>query len=372
MLFKNTASQRVRVFAFDATTGLPKTGDAANVTAYVAKDFGSVTQLTDTSATEEDSTNAKGYYWFDISQTETNADNIMVTGKSTTSNIVVVGAPAMIATRPPNAGALSIDASGRVDVIKINGTSQTARDVGASVLLSSGSGTGQLDFTSGVVKANVTQLLGTAWLTPGTAGTPDVNVKLWNGLATVALPLVPTVAGRTLDVSAGGEAGVDWANVGSPGTAVNLSGTTVNLVNTVTTLTNLPAITAGWLTATGIAASALNGKGDWLLASSYSAPPSAAAIRAEIDANSTGLAAIYTDTHTTLPAALAAVPGAVWSNVTRTLTSAGAGGATAQEVWEYASRTLTGFSFTPSVDVAQVHGVTLTGSGTAADPWRPA
>jgi len=32
---------------------------------------------------------------------------------------------------------------------------------------------------------------------------------------------------------------------------------------TVTTLTNLPAITAGWLTATGIAAAALNGKGDW-------------------------------------------------------------------------------------------------------------
>jgi hypothetical protein len=29
--------------------------------------------------------------------------------------------------------------------------------------------------------ANVTQLLGTAWLTPGTAGTPDVNVKLIGG-----------------------------------------------------------------------------------------------------------------------------------------------------------------------------------------------
>ena len=37
----------------------------------------------------------------------------------------------------------------------------------------------------------------------------------------------PTVAGRTLDVSAGGEAGVDWANVGSPTTTLNLSGTTV-------------------------------------------------------------------------------------------------------------------------------------------------
>ncbi len=32
---------------------------------------------------------------------------------------------------------------------------------------------------------------------------------------------------------------------------------------TVTTLTNLPAITANWLTAAGIAAAALNGKGDW-------------------------------------------------------------------------------------------------------------
>ncbi len=40
--------------------------------------------------------------------------------------------------------------------------------------------------------------------------------------------LRPTTADRTLDVSAGGEAGIDWANVGSPTTAVNLSGTTVS------------------------------------------------------------------------------------------------------------------------------------------------
>lgn len=45
---------------------------------------------------------------------------------------------------------------------QLGGTSQTGRDVGASVLLSSGSGTGQLDFTSGVVKANLAQILGTA------------------------------------------------------------------------------------------------------------------------------------------------------------------------------------------------------------------
>lgn len=87
------------------------------------------------------------------------------------------------------------------------------------------------DWLTGVIvplPANVTQLLGTAWLTPATAGTPDVNAKLWNSLATVELPLVPTTAGRKLDVSAGGEAGIDFANIGSPTTTVDLSGTTIS------------------------------------------------------------------------------------------------------------------------------------------------
>ncbi len=67
------------------------------------------------------------------------------------------------ATAGANGGLpLGVDSSGRVDVLKINGTSQTARDIGASVLLSTGTGTGQLDFTSGVVKANLAQILGTA------------------------------------------------------------------------------------------------------------------------------------------------------------------------------------------------------------------
>ena len=66
-----------------------------------------------------------------------------------------------------------------------------------------------------------------------------VNTMAWNSLATVALPLVPTVAGRALDVSAAGEAGVDWANVGTPGSTVALSATTVATVTTTTTATNL-------------------------------------------------------------------------------------------------------------------------------------
>lgn len=50
------------------------------------------------------------------------------------------------------------DASIPTNVKQINGTSQTARDIGASVLISSGTGTGQLDVTSGVITSagNVT------------------------------------------------------------------------------------------------------------------------------------------------------------------------------------------------------------------------
>lgn len=41
--------------------------------------------------------------------------------------------------------------------------------------------------------------------------------------------LMPTTAARTLDVSATGEAGLDWANIGSPTTAQNLSATNIDV-----------------------------------------------------------------------------------------------------------------------------------------------
>lgn len=128
-------------------------------------------------------------------------------------------------------------------------------------------------------------------------------------------PLTPTVSGRTLDVSTGGEAGVDWANVGTPGSTVNLSATTVNLVNTLTTYTgNTPqtgdsyaivnsgvhgnAAIKGYVDDIGVAGAGLTALGDARLANldatvssrlasaGYTAPPSAAtnasAVRTEL------------------------------------------------------------------------------------------
>ena len=64
----------------------------------------------------------------------------------------------------------------------------------------------------------------------GDNSTPDTIVR-WFELAA----LRPTTTDRTLDVSSGGEAGIDWANVGSPTTTVNLSGTTVKTATDVET-----------------------------------------------------------------------------------------------------------------------------------------
>lgn len=104
------------------------------------------------------------------------------------------------------------------------------------------------------------------------AGGLDLDARLD---AAITSRLAPTTAGRTLDVSAGGEAGIDWANIGSPTTAVNLSGTTVKTATDVETDTadiqgRLPAalvsgridasvgaMAANTLTATAIAADAI-------------------------------------------------------------------------------------------------------------------
>ena len=55
--------------------------------------------------------------------------------------------------------------------------------------------------------------------------------------------LKPTTAGRTLDVTATGAAGIDWANVENPTTVVGLSGTTVKTATDVET--RLPAALVG-------------------------------------------------------------------------------------------------------------------------------
>ena len=72
-------------------------------------------------------------------------------------------------------------------------------------------------------------------VTPDSTTTYDVLITDIAVNAVITRALRPTTDGRTLDVSAGGEGGVDWANVGSPSTVVGLSGTTVKTATDVET-----------------------------------------------------------------------------------------------------------------------------------------
>lgn len=128
----------------------------------------------------------------------------------------------------------------------------------------------------------------------GTSNAATVTVtNISTGLYKAAVTL-PTLAIKdeveiliSATVSSVSDASVIWGDVKD--VALDSSGdVTFNntTIGTVTTLTNLPAITSGWLTATGIAASALNGKGDWNIGKTgYSltvTPPTSAQIATSV------------------------------------------------------------------------------------------
>lgn len=95
-LQKNVASQKWRVFAFNITTGTAVTGDSANITGKIDKDWAGQTAITDTNPTETED----GYYLFDLTQAETNADALDIYPESSTGSVQVIGTPGTIYTVP--------------------------------------------------------------------------------------------------------------------------------------------------------------------------------------------------------------------------------------------------------------------------------
>jgi len=229
---KGATSQSIYFEILDSTStsGGRKTGIAYNtsgLTAYYVRQGGSATSITLATLAaansayssggfkEVDATNMPGVYRLDIPDAAlaSGADSVIVTLKGVTGMVQVskeieLTSLSLQVALPTNFASLSIDGNGRVDVIKIAGTTQTARDIGASVLISSGTGAGQLDVTSGVIKANLAQILGTA-LTE-TAGQIAAGFK-------------------------------QFFNISSPTSTMN----NITLVSTTTTLTNAPSDSSG-------------------------------------------------------------------------------------------------------------------------------
>ena len=146
-------------------------------------------------------------------------------------------------------------------------------------------------------------------------------------------PLQPTVLGRSLDVSTGGEAGVDWANVGSPTTTVGLSGTTVK------TATDVETDTADIQTKIGT--------------------PAGASVSADVAAVKVDTAAILADTGTD------GVVVAAGSKTGYALTATTGLGNQTANITGNLSGSVGSVTATVNADVKKINAVTIVGDGSA-------
>lgn len=137
MFRKNVAGQFIHFQGVDATTGGIKSGVTWTVRRCIDGTFAAATGT----VTEDGST---GWYKLAMSQADTNGNNIGF-------NFTGTGAV------PQTVNIITDGSAPDVNATKIGGTTQTGRDIGASVLLSPGTGTGQVDLSSGKVLLQATQ-----------------------------------------------------------------------------------------------------------------------------------------------------------------------------------------------------------------------
>lgn len=199
------------------------------------------------------------------------ATNIKYGGPNDTTTANAWGAFVFEAWDPQpqtTTGQLSVDASGRVDVIKVAGTTQTAGDLKASMntlqadtddiqtRLPAALVAGRIDASVGAMAANV--------LTAAAINADAITAaKIADGAidaATFAAGAINAAAiGADAITDAKVAADVTIASVtGAVGSVTgNVGGNVVGSVASVTAAVTLPAIPANWITAAGIAADAI-------------------------------------------------------------------------------------------------------------------
>jgi hypothetical protein len=132
--------------------------------------------------------------------------------------------------------------AGDVEIHKDGGTTQRSSDAGVTVTIDFDSITG-----NHLVAIDLSDNTDAGFYAAGSRyqvrmeGTTvdGATINAWIGAFSIGCTLRPTTAGRTLDVTATGAAGIDWGNVENPTTAVDLSATDIQLCDTVTTNTDM-------------------------------------------------------------------------------------------------------------------------------------
>lgn len=314
---KNVAGQVVGAQMVTAADGTAFTG---SVTVAVTVDAG--TQATGSVGSGACTHEGNGYHTYAPAQAETNGDLVAFTFTGTGAvpqTVQIYTTPATGILAPTTAGrTLVVDANGLADanMVKMgptgSGTAQTARDIGASVLLSSGTGTGQILLSNGKVDAYaingetqtavdiggaLVQLIPQFGNAVGSTGNTTTTIHL-SGIATYDTDEIVDHLLIIFDGSTG-ESHSRWI------TAFN--GTTD--VATVATLPFTPQATVDLWTLTNIrrntkpeslgtqAKADVNAEADTALSDYGPSTHSAADVRTEMDANSTKLADIVADTN---------------------------------------------------------------------------
>lgn len=203
-LFKQNTADSIMVFiasAADHSTGL--TGASSSMSFYLSKNGGAFSSISPT-ITE------RGYGWYKIEFTSGNMDTL---GDFVIHATVTNGDPIDIQSivSPTYFITLLGDIAGSVWEESISSHSGVSGSTAEALAAAGGSGD--------------------PWNTslPGAYASGKAGYIIGNMLdSAVSSRLAPTVGGRTLDVSATGEAGIDWANIGGPTTSQNLSGTTIS------------------------------------------------------------------------------------------------------------------------------------------------
>lgn len=264
---KNVASKWT-VFAYGAPdhatlAGLPITGDAANITANIRIDGGAANAVDDTNPAELED----GYYIFDITATENNGDQLTLAPASSTADVIVIGVPGSLYTRPPNFNAMGIESDG--DLTKVNllggNTPQTA------------------DHTAAIAAIPTTAMRGTDSAALASVCTEPRLAELDAANIPADIDAIPTTAMR----------GTDSAALASVCTEPRLA--ELDAANMPADIDAIP--TTAMRGTDGVDTATMRGTDG----ANTTTPPTAVQNRQEMDSNSTQLASIKLDTGTNLP-----------------------------------------------------------------------
>jgi len=100
---------------------------------------------------------------------------------------------------------------------------------------------GIIQSPTGIVNANVISWLGSGVNSLISGYMPSMVMMYYSG----QVPVKPTIETRTLDITANGNAGIDWANIDNPTTTVNLVNTSISGVTNLS-LNNISVNVSGW------------------------------------------------------------------------------------------------------------------------------